>query len=291
MISSMTGFGKAVSVMNGFSFEIEVKSLNNRFLEISLKLPQTLQNKEYELKELIRNKIKRGKIYVTILIKKEGENGSGLVINQKRLEESIDALKKIRSKFKVKEKIKLAHILQFKDLFTPEMEEFDDSNFETLKNTLSHAIDNFIVMRNAEGAQLSKDLVQRIENITETVGKIEQNYRSEVEEYFNKLKERIKQLVNDITSYSDRLEVELALIADKSDITEECVRLKSHLNFFLNTIKEGSDVGRKLNFVCQEMHREANTISSKAISTEVSHLSVFIKEEIERIREQIQNIE
>jgi len=291
MISSMTGFGKAVSLINGFSYEIEVKSLNNRFLEISLKLPQTLLNKEYELKEIIRNKIKRGKIYVNMVIKRESDNGSDLIINQKKLDETMAVLQVIKKKLKIKETIKLSHILQFRDLFSHEVDDFSDTDFESLKKTFSEAIDNFIKMRNAEGEQLEKDLQQRIANIETAVTEIESLYRNETNEYFEKLKERVKALITDITSYNDRLEFELALLADKSDIAEECVRLRSHLKFFKLALAEGTDVGRKLNFLCQEMHREANTISAKAISTQISHISVGMKEEVERIREQIQNIE
>ncbi|MBX2976166.1 MAG: YicC family protein [Ignavibacteriaceae bacterium] len=291
MISSMTGFGKAVSLINGFSYEIEVKSLNNRFLEISLKLPQTLLNKEYELKEIIRNKIKRGKIYVNMVIKRESDNGSDLIINQKKLDETMAVLQVIKKELKIKETIKLSHILQFRDLFSHEVDDFSDTDFESLKKTFSEAIDNFIRMRNAEGEQLEKDLQQRIANIETAVTEIESLYRNETNEYFEKLKERVKALITDITSYNDRLEFELALLADKSDIAEECVRLRSHLKFFKLALAEGTDVGRKLNFLCQEMHREANTISAKAISTQISHISVGMKEEVERIREQIQNIE
>ncbi|HRI48530.1 MAG TPA: YicC family protein, partial [Ignavibacteriaceae bacterium] len=287
----MTGFGKAVSLINGFSYEIEVKSLNNRFLEISLKLPQTLLNKEYELKEIIRNKIKRGKIYVNMVIKRESDNGSDLIINQKKLDETMAVLQVIKKKLKIKETIKLSHILQFRDLFSHEVDDFSDTDFESLKKTFSEAIDNFIKMRNAEGEQLEKDLQQRIANIETAVTEIESLYRNETNEYFEKLKERVKALITDITSYNDRLEFELALLADKSDIAEECVRLRSHLKFFKLALAEGTDVGRKLNFLCQEMHREANTISAKAISTQISHISVGMKEEVERIREQIQNIE
>lgn len=291
MISSMTGFGKAVSLINGFSYEIEVKSLNNRFLEISLKLPQTLLNKEYELKEIIRNKIKRGKIYVNMVIKRESDNGSDLIINQKKLDETMAVLQVIKKELKIKESIKLSHILQFRDLFSHEVDDFSDTDFESLKKTFSEAIENFIKMRNAEGEQLEKDLQQRITNIETAVTEIESLYKNETNEYFEKLKERVKALITDISSYNDRLEFELALLADKSDIAEECVRLRSHLKFFKLALADGSDVGRKLNFLCQEMHREANTISAKAISTQISHISVGMKEEVERIREQIQNIE
>ena len=146
-------------------------------------------------------------------------------------------------------------------------------------------------MRQNEGKELAKDLKRRIKIIDKKVTEIQNESGKSAKSYFDRLKERMQSLVEDITAYSDRLELELALIADKSEITEECVRLRSHLKFFLESMDKDKEPGRKLNFLCQEMNREANTISSKTISTEITHNSVLIKEEIEKIREQIQNIE
>jgi uncharacterized protein (TIGR00255 family) len=287
----MSGFGKAVSSFDGFSFEVEVKSLNNRYLEFSLKLPSSLQNKEFELKEFIKSKVKRGKIYINMVIKSQENNGSLLNLKEDKLIETISLLKKIRKIINSKEKVKLEHILSFRDLFSPDLLEFNDEHFEILKNTIGQALDQLIEMRNTEGKQLSKDLFSRIDKIENHVLKIEEIHRGEIESSFEKLKERAKQLVENITDYSDRLEVELALLAERSDITEECVRLRAHLKYFKESLKKEDEVGRKLNFICQEMHRETNTIASKSLSSDITYCSVLIREEVEKIREQIQNIE
>lgn len=292
MIYSMTGFGKASSSYNGFSIEVEAKSFNNRFLEASIKLPSSLQNRELEFKELVREKTKRGKILLNILVKAEN-NGSLLAFNEVKLEESILTIKKIGKAIKSKEKIKIAHLLSIKDIFTPEQVEYEDELINTIKNTIISALDALNKMRLGEGSLLENDLEKRIKIINENVAFIEDSFEKGIKEHYERLKLRLAQIIEDVTKYSDRLETELAILADKADITEECVRLKSHTKFFIENLKSDAsgEVGRKLNFICQEMHREANTIASKSISSEVIHSSVKIREEIERIREQIQNIE
>ncbi|MBA4250572.1 MAG: YicC family protein [Chlorobiaceae bacterium] len=291
MISSMTGFGKSTKNINGFSIEVESRSVNNRFLEISLKLPSSLVQNEYELKEFIRTKIKRGKIFTNVSIKNLDEEKNSLIVNEEKITETVNALKRIRKIVGSKEKLKLEHILSFKDIITPVQLELDEVKLEILKNTIAESLDNLIKMRNNEGNELAKDFILRLENIENYLTEVQACYESVLIEYRAKLREKVATLIQDLSSFSERLELEIALIADKSDVTEECVRLKSHIKFFRNTIENDSEVGRKLNFICQEMHREANTIASKSISMEVTKFSVLIREEIEKIREQIQNIE
>lgn len=289
MILSMTGYGKSVAAFNGFSFEVELKSVNNRFLEVSAKLPGSLFAKEFEIKELIRSKIKRGKISLSISVKFGA--GQDALINEAKLIETAQMLKQIKKSLDLKEEIQLAHFLNFKELFSPDFLEFTDEHFDVLKKCISEAADNLIEMRKIEGKSLLKDLLERATVITNTLEEIEKIHRDSVNEYFQKLQERVQQIIKDIQNYSDRLEFELALLTEKSDITEECVRLKSHLKYFSEVITAGDEAGRKLNFICQEMHREANTIASKSLSAEITHHSVSIREEVEKIREQIQNIE
>lgn len=291
MITSMTGYGKTTSSFDGFSFEVEAKSVNNRYLEISLKLPASIQNKEFELKEFIKNKVKRGKIYISLGIKSLNGNELLLNLNGDKLNETVSLLKKIKGKIKSRETIKLEHILSFRDLFTPELVEISENHFNTLKATIGEAIDAMNIMRKNEGQQLCNDLLNRINLIEENLKKIEDLNRTEIEIYFGKLKERARSLVENITDYSDRLEIELALIAERADVTEECVRLRSHLKHFRDALNEDNEIGRKLNFLCQEMHREGNTIASKSLSSDVTYKTIIIREEIEKIREQIQNIE
>ena len=291
MLFSMTGYGRGTTSNKNISIEAEVKSINSRYLDIYFRLPSSLQSKEYELREAIKSKLKRGKVTTIIQIKSSGKDADVPVLSKDKLKALIGFLKDIKKAARINEKIKLDHLLSFKELYLPDEFEFGESEFVLVKEALDKAIKDLLKMKKNEGGELAKDLVARIKSIEEKVNAIENESMKSVNEYFSILKERIKSLVEDVTQYNDRLELELAVIAEKSDITEECVRLKSHLKFFLESIEKEEEPGRKLNFICQEMNREANTISSKSLATEITRNAVLIKEEIERIREQIQNIE
>ena len=291
MIMSMTGFGKGSAGNSRLSAEVEVKSVNSRYLDISLKLSSALSSKEYEIRELIKSKVKRGKLAVIVQIKSSGLVEGETAIDKERLNNFISLLKEIKKTAKLTEKIKLDHLISNRDLFLAENTSFTEKEFEFVKKALSDSLDQLIIMKRNEGKELAKDLKKRIEIISNKVDVVQKESIASVTEYFEKLKAKMKLLVQDVTPYNDRLELELAVIADRAEITEECVRLKSHLKFFLDSIDTGDEPGRKMNFLCQEMNREANTISSKSISTEITHNIVLVKEEIEKIREQIQNIE
>jgi uncharacterized protein (TIGR00255 family) len=291
MLMSMTGYGKGSAGNSKLSAEVEVKSVNSRYLDISLKLPSSLSNKEYELRELIRNKVKRGKLAVFVQIKTSEVTEGETTVDKEKLKGFITLIKEIKKTAKLTDKIKLENLVANRDFFLSENTKFTEIEFEHVIKALTDALDQLIVMKKNEGRELAKDLRKRIQIISEKIEDVEKESSESKMEYFEKLKERVKLLVQDITPYSDRLELELAIIADKAEITEECVRLRSHLKFFLDSIDNGEEPGRKINFLCQEMNREANTISSKSISTEITHSMVLVKEEIEKIREQIQNIE
>jgi len=291
MIYSMTGYGKGSSAKNKISAEVEIKSVNSRFFEVFLKTPSILSNYDYELKEFIKSKLQRGKLNVVIHFKKDGvENGFSSVDKNKLLNQ-IELIKKVKKISGIKENIELNHLLNSKEIFTTQETELSKTEFEIIKSALSKAIDRLILMKKKEGAELARDLNSRIEKINKKVLEIEKEFRNSINEYYQKLKQRISELTNNAEISEERMNIELALIADRADITEECVRLKSHLKFFKESLKNENEPGKKLNFLCQEMNRETNTISSKSISTAIIHSSVFIKEEIEKIREQIQNIE
>ena len=291
MISSMTGYGKGVAENSNFSVELEIKSVNSRFLDIYLKLPSSLMNREYEIREMIKGKGSRGKLSVILTLKNTAFTNGVSSVDKDKLKAYLAVIKEVKKISRITEKIKLEHLLYNRELFIQNDKEYDEEVFKLIKKALEPALTQLKKMRRNEGKELAKDLKRRIEIIEEKVTEIQNESGQSVNEYFNKLKERMKALVEDVTSYSDRLELELALIADKSEITEECVRLRSHLKFFLESMEKDEEPGRKLNFLCQEMNREANTISSKTISTSITHNSVLVKEEIEKIREQIQNIE
>ena len=291
MISSMTGYGKGIAGDKNYSVEIEVKSVNSRFLDIYMKLPATLLNREYDIREMIKNNISRGKLSVILQLKSIGPENSAAVLDNEKLKSYIASLKQIKKISGITDKLKLEHIVYNRDLFAQNDKEYGEDVLKLIKIALETALNQLKKMRRNEGKELAKDLKRRINIIEEKVNIIQDESGASVNEYFGKLKEKMKGLIEDVTTYTDRLELELALIADKAEITEECVRLKSHLKFFLESMDKDDEPGRKLNFLCQEMNREANTISAKTISTSISHNSVLIKEEIEKIREQIQNIE
>ncbi len=291
MIYSMTGYGKGTAEADGIAAEVEVKSINSRYLDIFLKLPQSLISKDYELRELIKSKIKRGKISVVNAVKKNGQHENIPMIDKKKLKGLIGFLKELKKNAKINEKIKLEHLLNSRDIILTAWEGSSEIEFELLKKALDSALDELLKMKKNEGGQLAKDLKQRVKTIEEKLNQIEKESSESVKEYFEKFKEKTKTLVKDLTPYTDRLELELALLAEKSEITEECVRLRSHIKFFLDSLTKEDEPGRKLNFLCQEMNREANTISAKTLSTSITHSMVIIKEEIEKMREQIQNIE
>lgn len=291
MIVSMTGFGKGRAGNKNLSVEVEVKSVNSRYLDISLRIPSLLMVKDFEIKEFIKSKVKRGKISASIQIKKNGLEDDNFALDDDKLKSYLSLLKSIKKAAKISEKVKLEHLLVNKDILISNNYAISDVEYNLVTEALEQAIADMIKMKRKEGEELSKDLHKRIQNIENRLLEIEQEGQQSVQEYFHKFKDKIKLLIENIAQYSDRLELELAIIAEKAEITEECVRLRSHLKFFISSLENDEEPGRKLNFLCQEMNREANTISSKTVSTAITHNTVFIREEIEKIREQIQNIE
>ncbi len=291
MIYSMTGFGKSSYKSENWFIDVDIKSVNSRYLEIYMKLPSVLQSREYELRDLIKSKVKRGKLSVNLTIKRDGMNGDSVILDEGKLRSYLSLVKQVKKSAKLSDKIKLDHLLLSRDLFIASAVEMTDEEFSSVKQVVVNATDCLLEMKSKEGAELAKDLKQRIKNIEKKLELIEKEASSSVNESFLKYKEKVMALLNDSPDLNNRLELELAILAERSDITEECVRLRSHIKLFLDSLNREDDPGRKLNFICQEMNREANTISSKTLSTSITHNSVHIKEDIERMREQIQNIE
>lgn len=291
MIQSMTGYGKANGSSNNYTFEVEVKSVNSRFLDVSVRLPKTFLSKEIELRNLIKQKVNRGKVSLSINLTKDGVESGTQNIDKKNLLSTIEVLNAIKKEANITEELQISHLLSFPHLFVSDNSEFSDSEFEQVKIALLEAIVKLKKMRSAEGEALLNDLKKRIENISWLNSEISDLERSSIEVYFSKLKQRASELVENITGNDDRLNLELALLAEKYDITEESVRLASHIKQFLDTLEKGKEAGKKLNFIVQEMNREANTISNKSVSLDITNKGILIKEELEKIREQIQNIE
>jgi len=292
MISSMTGFGRGTANKNGTTVLVELRTVNSRFLEMSARLPRSLSLRENDIKELIRRRFTRGKVNLLVTVER-GDNGSiPLVINASAARSYFKLLTQLRKSFKIRESIKLDHLLQFTEIFEQDANgNSGDQEWDTLQVALNGAMDALETMRRNEGRELERDFRSRIQFLDESLAQVERIAEQQIPAEHAKMRDRISQLLQTTPVDEGRLEMELALLADRLDVTEECVRFRSHNKFFLEAFASAEPPGRKLNFLIQEMNREANTIGSKSSSTEISHIVVKMKEELEKIREQLQNIE
>jgi uncharacterized protein (TIGR00255 family) len=293
MISSMTGFGRGEASGHRMTAMVELRSVNNRFLEVSPRLPRSLSLRDNDVKEIIRRKIARGKVNVVITVTHESVNEVPVRINKSAARAYMKLLTELKKSVKLRETITLDHLLKFPEVLEiDEFEHGDDREWELVQVALDQAIDGAVVMRQREGNELKNDLEERLRIIEGLLNSIEQVAIARIPEERVRLEQKLKELISDPAVIdSHRLEFELAMYADRLDITEECVRFRSHNKFFLDALRTGDSAGRKLNFLIQEMNREANTIGSKGNCTEISHMVVSVKEELEKIREQLQNIE
>ncbi len=294
MIISMTGFGRGEATENGITATVEIKSLNSRYLDLSIRLPQRLQEKELELKELVQKRIARGKLNINVHVSEADSGELHIQVDEAKVKAYAELLRKVESIAGINgDKLTIRNITSFGDVFVTK--EDDEESLETKwKATLAaldEALENLIAMRTREGGQLKNDFIERIKSIDSNLQDVEKVSVGRVEEIRNKLRERIHQLMDDENFDKERLETEVAVLADKMDITEEVVRMRSHLKFFLEAIEQPEPAGRRLNFLSQEMNRELNTIGSKANDSEIAHHIVKSKETLEQIREQIQNVE
>jgi len=288
----MTGYGFGSSTEKGMVATAEIRSVNNRFNEINLKIPKILANRENEIKEIVREKIGRGKINLTISFNKEFENKIPLKINNEVVKTYVKLLKDVKKTAKIREEIKISHLLGFTDIFEfSDEQEADTSAWDIASKALSQAIDEILKMRANEGKFLMDDLSKRNKLMEEGIEKIETLSKERIPQEKQRISERIQMILGQTPVDEGRLELEVALLADKIDVTEECTRFKSHIKFFDESLHDSAESGKKLNFLVQEMNREINTIGSKSNSAEISHIVISVKEELEKIREQLQNIE
>jgi uncharacterized protein (TIGR00255 family) len=292
MITSMTGYGRGEAESEGISVSVEIRSVNGRFLEVVPRLPRTLALRENDIKEILRRSVARGKINVFVTVDRETDGAAPVRVDVPAAKAYYRILNDLRKAVRLRQTVRLEHLLQFSDIFEPrELEQTDEQEWKITQTALEKALAQLVTMRRKEGGQLEKDFRSRIEMLLSLLDRIEETSRNQVPRERERLRERIAQLVGDQNLDTGRLELEIALLADKLDVTEECVRFRSHVKFFLQAMGSEESAGRKLNFLIQEMNREANTIGSKASDTTIAHLVVQMKEELERIREQLQNIE
>jgi uncharacterized protein (TIGR00255 family) len=269
-----------------------MRSVNSRFLEVAARLPRSLGNRESEIKELIRRDVVRGKINVSVLVEREEDGAAGLQINTSAAKTYYRLLKDLRRTLRLRETVRLEHLLHFSEILEQqEGEDTDQLEWELTQKSVAAALAELNGMRKQEGQELAADFRTRIEKLSRTVDHIEQLSREQVPRERDRLHERIRLLMHDAPLDPGRLEMEIVLLADRLDVTEECVRFRSHNKFFVEAMEGSESAGRKLNFLLQEMNREVNTIGSKSSASEIAYLVVGIKEELEKIREQLQNIE
>lgn len=289
----MTGYSKAEVTENGITASIELKSLNGKTLDITCRLPRNLNHKEIELRELLKANIARGTVSIYINVQRQ-EEIRNFEFNADAAKACYEKLNDFRASMKLKETVKLEHVLHFSSMF-PSQEKDDDSENEwnVVKLALRNAVIALNKMKTNEGTQISKDMLARMKKIAGTIDKIETISTNNIPEERDRLRQKVAQLFDSDEIDEHRIQMELVLIADKLDISEECVRMRSHIKFFFDAFKQENKepVGRKLNFLMQEMNREVNTIGSKSNDTEIAHLVVATKEELEKVREQLQNIE
>ncbi|QCX32210.1 YicC family protein [Caloramator sp. E03] len=292
MIKSMTGYGRGSFESDGRSFTVEIKSVNNRYLDINIRLPKQMNALEDNIRKFVSSRISRGKIDIFITQDKFKDDDIKINVDEQVARAYYNSFIFLKEKFNLIDDISVSLFSRFPDIITVEKKDEDLSEvWNTLRVALDAALSMLIDMRAKEGVKLSKDIIERINYIKSLVKKIEDRSIDVVEEYRMKIKQRIEEYLKDIDIDESRLLNEVAFFSDKVNITEETVRLYSHLDQFASSLNSLEPIGRKLDFLIQEMNRETNTIGSKTNDLYITNIVVDIKSELEKIREQIQNIE
>jgi uncharacterized protein (TIGR00255 family) len=292
MVMSMTGFGRGKAEDNNREITIELKTVNNRYLDINLRMPRSLSTLEEDIRKRIQKKLSRGRVEVFVSYINNAQEQVDVTLNESVAEAYYSAYLKLADKFHLDSKPDLSVLSDIDDIFVITKQEEDVDFLKALLfSALDEALNVVVDMREKEGRFLTKDLETRIQLIENMVVAIEQRSPIVVEECRQRLEQRMKVLLNGTELDETRFETEVAYFADRSNITEEIVRIKSHLAQFLQTLNSGGSIGRKLDFIVQELNREANTIGSKSSDITITNYVVDMKSEIEKIREQIQNIE
>ena len=292
MIKSMTGYGRSVETVNAREFTVEIRSVNNRYLDCSVRLPRMLSFAEDAVKQAVKNSISRGKVDVFISLRSEGEDQVQVSLNSSVLQGYLDAMHKMVDEYGVQDDISVSTVSRLPEVFIVEKPEVDEEQLlADLLQVVNSALAGYDAMRQTEGAALDKDLRTRGNTILELVSIVEAGNAQTVVDYRTRLENKLKEVLANTTIDESRILTEAAIFADKVAVDEETVRLRSHLEQMNTMLTGGGAVGRKLDFLLQEMNREANTIGSKCTDVKLARVVVDIKAELEKIREQTQNIE
>ncbi len=292
MIKSMTGYGRAVQTVNGREFTVEIRSVNNRYLDASVRLPRMLSFAEDAVKGHIKNAVSRGKVEMFVTVHAEGGEEITVTLNTNVLEGYLSAMRQMVERYGVKDEISTASLSRMPDVFSVEKPDVDEEQLlADLLSVVDQALENFNAMREKEGAALDADLRGRGETILGLVTQVEQGNGQTVIDYRARLEAKLREVLANTAIDESRILTEAAIFADKVAVDEETVRLRSHLQQMNEMLTAGGAIGRKLDFLLQEMNREANTIGSKCTDVKLARIVVDIKAELEKIREQTQNIE
>ena len=292
MIKSMTGYGRAVEMVNGREFTVELRSVNNRYLDCTVKMPRSLSFAEEAVKQAVKSAVSRGKVDVYISVKSETADDTRITLNTAVLEGYLAAMRQMVTEFGVKDDISVSAVSRLPEVFTVEKPEVDEEQLKAdLLSVVAKALAGYNAMRETEGKALDADLRSRGNTILELVSNVEAGNGQTVIDYRTRLENKLKEVLANTSIDESRILTEAAIFADKVAVDEETVRLRSHLEQMNTMLTTGGAVGRKLDFLLQEMNREANTIGSKCTDVRLARIVVDIKAELEKIREQTQNIE
>lgn len=292
MLKSMTGFGRYELVNGQFKITVEMKSVNHRYLDLNIKMPKKFNCFEASIRNLIKNNVQRGKIDVFLSLENEKETNVRLHYNRVLAQEYMDCFQEMKKQFGIADDISVSTLAGFPEVLIMEQVEEDvEQLWDSIQAAIEGALQEFIQTRTLEGEHLKKDLLGKLEGMLELVQEIEKRSPIVLNEYRNRLEEKVKEVLENTAIDESRILTEVTMFADKICVDEETVRLKSHIMHTKEILEQKESVGRKLDFIAQEMNREANTILSKANDIEISDFAIELKTEIEKVREQIQNIE
>lgn len=288
----MTGFGRCLESVDGKTIIVEIKSVNHRYYEFSSRVPRSCGYLDEKLKSFIQGKVSRGKIDVGVSIQSDGVSDEKIEVNSEVAKGYITALRSANEELGLEDDLTLSRIMRLPDIFdVKKIEEDEETVWNEVRSVAEKALERFIAMREAEGAKMREDILSRLDYITELVEKIEKKSPETTEKYRKKLFDKISEILNDTNVDEQRILTEAAIFSEKTAVDEETVRLRSHINQCREMLSMNEAVGRKLDFLIQEFNREANTIGSKCQDIEITKVVVDLKSEIEKIREQVQNIE
>ena len=288
----MTGFGRCLESVDGKTIIVEIKSVNHRYFEFSSRVPRSCGYLDEKLKSFIQGKVSRGKIDVGVSIQSDGVSDEKIEVNLEVAKGYITALRSANEELGLEDDLTLSRIMRLPDIFdVKKIEEDEETVWNEVKSVAEKALERFIAMREAEGEKMREDILSRLDYITELVEKIEKKSPETTEKYRKKLFDKISEVLKDTNVDEQRILTEAAIFSEKTAVDEETVRLRSHINQCREMLSMNEAVGRKLDFLIQEFNREANTIGSKCQDIEITKVVVDLKSEIEKIREQVQNIE